>query len=321
MLENRIPVVTTIHALDSPPDKKDRAWMHSLISRCYRVIAGIIKIYQLSCVFKHSDRVIIVSEKTKKDISVTCPGINMNHSEVLSPGIDLSRFKKQDKSIAKKKLGYTNRFVLLYVGRMICGKRPTDILDALISVLPEITNAMAVFIGVGPELAVIEKKTRELKLQEHVMYISGVKNSDLPLYYSAADIFINPTDEDETFGISTGEAMACGTPVLISAKGARTGVVPWDEVCVYSNIDDLTRKISLLYGNASIRDDLSRRGLSFVMRFSFVHTEQRINEIYKEMLSRRRRKKRFVIPKLTVFILMDIFRDIIERLARLRFTK
>jgi glycosyltransferase involved in cell wall biosynthesis len=37
---------------------------------------------------------------------------------------------------------------------------------------------------------------------------------ELAAWYSAADVFLNPSSE-ETFGLTTAEALACGTPVIV----------------------------------------------------------------------------------------------------------
>ena len=65
--------------------------------------------------------------------------------------------------------------------------------------------------------------------------------NELVEIYTAADVFFNPSRE-ETMGLTTVEAMACGTPVVVSNFTAVPEVV--DENCgiVSSNLDPLLLK-------------------------------------------------------------------------------
>lgn len=52
----------------------------------------------------------------------------------------------------------------------------------------------------------------------------------LAKYYTMADVFVNPTVQ-ETFGMTTAEAMACGTPVIAYNGTATPELVGRDGCC------------------------------------------------------------------------------------------
>lgn len=56
-----------------------------------------------------------------------------------------------------------------------------------------------------------------LGIRDQVTIISAYKASDIPLYYSVADVLVSPSDNiQETFGLTVIEAMASGLPVIVS---------------------------------------------------------------------------------------------------------
>jgi len=79
--------------------------------------------------------------------------------------------------------------------------------------------------GDGEERGKLEDLAKESNISDSVVFLGGVKNSELPLYYSLADIAVFPSVADETFGISIAEAMACGVPVVSTRVGGIPEVV------------------------------------------------------------------------------------------------
>lgn len=74
-------------------------------------------------------------------------------------------------------------------------------------------------IGDGPQRKELEEKIRALNLQENVILVGNVANSEIKNYQAAADLFLF-TSKSETQGIVLLEAMAVGTPVVaVNATG------------------------------------------------------------------------------------------------------
>ena len=64
-----------------------------------------------------------------------------------------------------------------------------------------------------------------LGLADNVRFLGFVADDDLPLVYRAADIAIMPSRELEGFGLTAVEALAAGTPVLVTPVGGLPEVV------------------------------------------------------------------------------------------------
>ena len=68
------------------------------------------------------------------------------------------------------------------------------------------------------------KFMEELRLQDQVRFTGYVDDVDLPALYSAAAVFVYPSLY-EGFGLPPLEAMACGTPVVVSNSSSLPEVV------------------------------------------------------------------------------------------------
>ena len=76
-------------------------------------------------------------------------------------------------------------------------------------------------IGDGPQRKVLSEKILELGLQNEVLLIGNVDNSDIKNYQAASDLFLF-TSKSETQGIVLLEAMAVGNPVIaVQASGVK----------------------------------------------------------------------------------------------------
>ena len=116
-------------------------------------------------------------------------------------------------------------FVALFVGKFQEIKRPGDLLQALAKLngradLPVGQDArqrgptvISVFVGAGELENELRATATRLGVRAH---FAGFKNqSELPACYAAADVVVLPS-ESETWGLVVNEAMACGTPAIVS---------------------------------------------------------------------------------------------------------
>jgi N-acetyl-alpha-D-glucosaminyl L-malate synthase BshA len=86
--------------------------------------------------------------------------------------------------------------------------------------------AKLILIGDGPERIFIQQLVKELKLGDHV-YFLGEQDHLEPLFF-CADLFLLPS-EQESFGLTALEAMACGVPVICAETGGLPEVISHGE--------------------------------------------------------------------------------------------
>lgn len=109
--------------------------------------------------------------------------------------------------------------LLLFLGRLHEKKGPDLLIDAFARVLGDAPDLHLVMAGPGDESLVAQLKARATQsgVSERITW-TGMLAGDLKWgAFYAADAFCLPSHQ-ENFGIAVVEALACGTPVLISDK-------------------------------------------------------------------------------------------------------
>jgi glycosyltransferase involved in cell wall biosynthesis len=64
-----------------------------------------------------------------------------------------------------------------------------------------------------------EQLAQSLALHHRIHFVGSIANHELPVLYTAADVFVLPSSETESAGLVLLEALACATPVIGSDVG------------------------------------------------------------------------------------------------------
>lgn len=133
-------------------------------------------------------------------------------------GIDLKTFSRKE-FVSRKKFGIPEKKKVLLAVSFVWNKEKG--LDDLIELSKKIDKDKYVMVIVG--LSARQKET--LLLPPTIIAIERTSNiDDLVELYSLSDVFLNPSYQ-ETMGMVTAEAIACGTPVIVYDKTAVPEIV------------------------------------------------------------------------------------------------
>lgn len=136
--------------------------------------------------------------------------------------IDLDLFKYQETAQLRFKLKLLDKFVILGVATSWTQVKGIDIICKLTQMIP--VDCQIVLIG---DYSQVEFRS------DNLSFIGKIyDDSLLAKYYSMADVFLNPTIQ-ETFGLTTAEALSCGTPVVAYNGTATPELLGYDEKCGY----------------------------------------------------------------------------------------
>lgn len=169
-----------------------------------------------------------------------------------SGGVDTKIFKKyKNKTFWKEKIGIgENIFTIGYVSRIDQGKGWDIFLDTLSCLKKQGLKYKAVIVGKGSEIEILKQYINKLNLTSDVIYLGELKQEDLVYVYNAFDVFVFPTQLEESLGLVGIEAMACGVPVIGSRIGGLLDYILDGENGFFfekGNSKDLCNKLIMFY--------------------------------------------------------------------------
>jgi glycosyltransferase involved in cell wall biosynthesis len=176
--------------------------------------------------------------------------------EIINPGVDTDQFSPNGPTIE------TDGPTILFVGRFVPAKNLTLLVEAFADVVEHFPSAELMLIGDGPLRNRIEKRIRELGIQNRVRMPGYVDNADLPQYYRSADVFVL-SSRRENHPITLLEAMSCGTPVVTPDIGAISDIVDNETnglLYLPDSLDDLRESLKQLLSDSSFRSQLGTAG-------------------------------------------------------------
>lgn len=146
---------------------------------------------------------------------------------VVPGGVDVHRFRGiGSRSEARLRLGWpSDRPTIVSVRRLVRAKGLENFIAAVDTVRRRVPDVLVVIVGMGPLEKELRARADEAGLGRFVRFEGYVPEALLPLVYRAADLFVVPTIVLEGFGLVVIEALACGTPVLVTPVGGLPEVV------------------------------------------------------------------------------------------------
>jgi glycosyltransferase involved in cell wall biosynthesis len=147
---------------------------------------------------------------------------------IVPNSIDLQTFTPGPKNEGLlDRYGLRGKRVLATLGRLVAAPRMKGV-DEVLELMPRLRakwpDLAYLVMGDGSDKDRLERKARALGVDEHVIFAGRVREQEKIEHYRLADAFVMPS-KSEGFGFVFLEAMACGIPVVASAKdGGREAV-------------------------------------------------------------------------------------------------
>ena len=235
---------------------------------------------------KKAAKVIAVSKNTKSDI-VKHFKIKENKIEVIYEGVD-EQFKTRDEiplaSFAKR--GITKPFIF-YTGVWRNHKNLVGLVKAFGILRNKYKLNYQLVLGgkEDPYYPEVREAWEKLGIGEDIIRTGFINQEDLPLFYSAAEIFVIPSFY-EGFGLIGLEAMACGTPVVSSNKTSLPEVL--GDAAIYfnpNNPEEMAEKMKLVLMDKKLYNEMREKGFRQIRKYSWEKMGEETMRIYKEILN------------------------------------
>ena len=212
-----------------------------------------------------ADVVIAVSENTARDI-VELFGIDRGRIHVIPHGVSpkLRPMGAEELADARARLGLPERFIL-FVGTVEPRKNLETLLDAWATMRDR--PDLVVVGSWGWRYEAIRDKMARLGPRLH--HMESVDPDELPAIYNLARALAHPAWY-EGFGLPPLEAMACGTPVVVSDTSSLPEVVQDAGLIVPAGEPDEWRKaLERVVGDTQLAADLRHKGILRAAQFSW----------------------------------------------------
>jgi len=251
--------------------------------------------YNRRAMAKRADKIIAVSENTKKDLLKNFD-IQEEKIEVIYNGVDKRFFASSEEgqkifNNLKDKHKFKENFIL-FVGTLEPIKNITRLLEAYRILKDSIEEDESSNNDV-PQLLVVGKRgwlaseylqiVKDLNIEKDVKFLGYVEGEELKELLRKANIFVMPSLY-EGFGMSVLEAMAVGTPCLVSkietleeiADQAVEFIDPFD-------IEGMASKMKNLLLDQFRRKELSQKGKVRAKQFSWKECARKTLKVYQKL--------------------------------------
>ena len=213
-------------------------------------------------VIDNIDHLLAQSDDSKKEFVDL--GIPKNKITVFAHWINQDIFKPVDKKKLKKKLGWEDKFAILYVGRLI----PEKGIRITVDVAKILGNKVQLQIigDDGPELPYVKKAMKMESTDIH--FIGKVPHDDLPPYYGAADVFVYPALYKEDMAYVLLDAMSCGTSVINTNPGSGIYKLSSDVgFVVEPEVKAIADKVAYLLNHPKKAARMGREAAKYAVKF------------------------------------------------------
>lgn len=233
-----------------------------------------------------ADAVLVYSESTKRDIERLL-GTDAAKITVAPMAVDES-FKPMKKETAKgllaERYGISGPF-LLFVSTLEPRKNVVGLLRAFGRIADRIPHRLLLVGGVGWNAGPIFETIERLDLGHRIIRPGFVPHSELPAFYSAADVFVFPTHY-EGFGLPLLEALTCGCAVVTCDNSSVPEVTGEGAIRVPSGDETaFAEAVMRVLEDTGLRERLIAAGLEHARRFSWRACAETTMRVYQRLAS------------------------------------
>jgi glycosyltransferase involved in cell wall biosynthesis len=243
-------------------------------------------IYTLKCRYacRHADRIVAISECTKRDI-VAFFGTDPSKIEIVYQSCDdgfKSPAENGKKQAVRLKFNLPDHYIL-NVGTIETRKNLLTLIRAI--ALAEKSVKLVVVGKRTPYADEVDKEINALGLSSRILFLQDVPFDELPSIYQMAELFVYPSVY-EGFGIPIIEALYSGVPVIAAKGSCLEEAGGPDSVYVepYAH-EKFAQEINRLLSQTEIAARMKVKGLVYAQRFDNQLLSTQMMTIYQNLVS------------------------------------
>ncbi len=236
---------------------------------------------------RRADRVIANSDHTRD--TLLGMGVDPARIALIYPGVDVAVFRTGlDTAGLREGLGIgADEKLVFSVGRLSRRKGFDQMVRAVKRLRAEGIALRYVIGGIGEDADYLDDLIRELGLADIVHRIGPIRETDLPRWLNACDVFAMPNREingdNEGFGMVFIEAAACGKPSLAGLAGGTGSAVLQGETGLRvdgTSVEAVTGGLRSLLTQPALAREWGQRALQRVEReFSWERVAEKTRQL------------------------------------------
>lgn len=233
----------------------------------------------------HADKLISVSHSTSLDLIRL---LNVHPSKISVISSAANPIYRQLLSDEVEKVCHLYNLIknnyLLFVGALEPRKNIPILIRAYSKLVAHFPEIPLVIVGKkGWMYESIFELVVSLDIQNKVIFLGYVPESDLVSLYNGARLFVYPSAY-EGFGFPVLEAMQCGTPVITSNISSMPELAADAAILVEpGDVEGLFNSIKLLLSDNKLSKQLSKLGLARSANFTWFRTAKETIDTYQEL--------------------------------------
>lgn len=270
---HKIPLVGTFHTMI--PE-----YVHYFIERLRRFgyakhLTGKAMWKYCSWFYNRCDYVIAPTPEIKrllgkkgfrKDIHVVPTGVNIKKVG-------------NSKTALKRKYGFNSNKIILHIGRITKEKNIVVIIDALKELLKKDKKIKFVIASDGPYRPELENYTKELGLEENVIFTGYISPRKLYDLYKLSDVFVMAS-KTETQGLVLLEAVTNYVPIVVMNYPVISDFVRKNKVGLIANQNNFSNMVYKALNNKTLRNRFNKNGEKLLCRYDMKTCSKKLLDVY-----------------------------------------
>ncbi len=255
--------------------------------------------YRIKKTIKRADKIVVVSKFTADEL-MELYEVPSEKIKVIYNGVDFNLYNENlskaeiDAVLEKREL--TDGKYFFYLGTI----EPRKNIYRMVGAYAKCVSRLKAEGKEVPRLVLggklgwyydeILERIKSESIEDNIRLLGYVDENEKPALYSGALAFLFPSLY-EGFGLPIAEAMACGTPVLTSNSTSLVEIAGNSAVlCDPLSEDEMAEGMYRLATDPTLRETLSKAGVSRAKEFDWDASAESLYELYKTVLSETPKK-------------------------------